>query len=136
MKLNSPTSTPAGRKAGFSLFEMLTFVAILGIMVTMAVPVFGNSQGARQAKDQRNAQNLCSLANAANAAGFNVTTGAGDDVTKPVKLLVDGITITKGPLKNRTFKVPNMSFEDMAGAAQYLEIKNGDLAYSPEAFVR
>lgn len=136
MKRNSPTTTQLRRAAGFSLFEMLTFIAILGIMVTMALPVFGNSQGAKQAKDQRNAQNLCSLANAANAAGINVTQGAGSDVSKPIKLLVEGITISKGPLKNRTFKVPNMTAEDMAGAAQYLAIKNGDLAYAPEAFIR
>lgn len=129
MKRHSQTRTAQN---GFSLFEMLTFVAILGIMTAIAVPVFGSSQGAKQAKDQRNAQSICSLANVATAAGLNLTSGAGIDVTKPMKLLVEGITISSGPLKNRTLRVPNMTAADISGAAQYLEIKDGDIAYSSD----
>lgn len=51
---------------------MLTFVCILVIMFTLALPLFATSEGAQQASDQRNAQHFCSLVFAANAAGVKV----------------------------------------------------------------
>ncbi len=123
------------KSAGFSLIEMLTFVCILGIMATMAIPLFGNTAGARQAKDQRNAQNFCSMATAASAAGIAVISGT-SDVEVVMHRLTDGLTVTKGPLSGRTFKVPNVTDEEIKFASDYLEIRNGSLLYSSTALPR
>jgi prepilin-type N-terminal cleavage/methylation domain-containing protein len=125
MKTNSSASRFA---TGFSLFELLTVVSILGIMITMAIPTFGNSNAATQAKDQRNAQGFCTLAAAASAAGVNVAQGTQDPVVA-MTALKDGVTITKGTLKDRLFIMPHVSAKDIQGASLYVQIVNGELSY-------
>jgi prepilin-type N-terminal cleavage/methylation domain-containing protein len=126
MKINQST-TP--QNEGFSLFEMLTVVCILGIMIAMAIPAFGNSHAARQAKDQRNAQGFCSLAMAASAAGIQIAQGT-QDPKVALQRLVEGVTVTKGPLKGRLFILPHVTTEDVAGASQFVRIVNGELQYA------
>lgn len=120
---------------GYSLFEMLTFVCILGIMITLALPLFATSEGAQQATDQRNAQHFCSLASAANAAGAKVVDadnkGSQKEIVAVLKQIRQGIEVKRGPLKGRNFKLPNVSDEEIEGASRYIAIEDGDMIYSP-----
>ena len=105
---NFTTTFTSRRTSGFSLFEMMTFVCILGIMISLAMPLFGNTQAIEQATAKRNAQSFCTLAYSASAAGLNIAAGT-TDVSVVLKRLAKGITITKGALKGREFKIPNMT---------------------------
>lgn len=119
-------------ESGFSLFEMMTFVAILGIMVAMAMPLFGNNKDMKQATAKRNAQNFCILAYSANAAGQNVTAGT-VTVEEAFNRIAQGVTITRGPLKGRTFRLPNINEQEIKEASTYAKIQNGELIYLPSA---
>lgn len=123
-------AAPQTNKAGFSLFEMMTFVAILGIMISLALPLFGNTKEVQQAAAKRNAQHFCSLANSASVAGYDVTSGA-SSVEVAFKRIADGVTIVKGPLKGRTFKLPNLNESEIKAASAYAKIRNSELIYLP-----
>lgn len=120
---------------GYSLFEMLTFVCILGIMITLALPLFATSEGAQQATDQRNAQHFCSLASAANAAGAKVLDSKAkntpEEIVEVLKQIRKGIEVKRGPLKGRIFRLPNVTDEEIEGASRYIAIEAGDMIYSP-----
>lgn len=116
--------------SAFSLFEMLMFLSIVGILVTMAIPLFGNTEPANRSKDQRNAQSFCFLASAAQAAGANITSGT-TDVEVVLRRLIDGVTVTSGPLSGRTFKFPDATDEVVTYASEFLKLHNGSLIYSP-----
>jgi hypothetical protein len=124
--MKNTNATPTIRTSGFSLFEMLTFVCILGTMVSIAIPLFGNVQGIKQATAKRNAQSFCTLAHSASAAGKNVAYGTEDKV-EVLKRLVRGVTIEKGVLKGREFKLPNMTEAEIIAASAYVHISQGDL---------
>lgn len=129
-KNNTLTSTK-----GYSLFEMLSFVCILSIMITLALPLFATSEGAQQATDQRNAQHFCSLASAANAAGIKVVDSKAkntqEEIVEVLKQIRKGIEVKRGPLKGRTFKLPNVTDEEIKGASRYIAIEEGEMIYSP-----
>jgi type II secretory pathway pseudopilin PulG len=51
---------------------MLTVIAVIGIITSMALAVFGGaSQSADDAKNRRNAQEIASVASSASAAGID-----------------------------------------------------------------
>lgn len=117
------------QRAGFSLFEMLIVVSILGILLTLALPAFSSTQATEEVTHQRNAQTICSLAMAANAAGVAISSGT-SEVSVILKRLSDGVTVTRGPLAGRIIKVPAMSEYFLSGASQYISLsQNGDLIY-------
>lgn len=125
MRINQPAS-----HRGFSLFEMLTVVSILGIMAALALPLFANAAGARQATHQKNAQTFCTLAAAAQAAGVPLSKdqGAGD-IAAMLGRLRAGVTVMDGPLAGRCFKLPNITDEDIQGALAYIRLEGGELIY-------
>jgi Tfp pilus assembly protein FimT len=129
--MKNTTTTSTTRTSGFSLFEMMTFVCILGIMISLAMPLFGNTQQIQQATAKRNAQSFCTLAYSANVAGLNVAAGMTDKV-EVLKRLTQGITITKGSLKGREFKMTNMSEQDIQAASEYVNLEKGELVFSGE----
>jgi len=122
-------TSKTSRAAGFSLFEMLITLVIIGFFVLMALPSFGSTEPAKQSVHKQNAQNFCSLAFALNAAGVNVASGT-NHVPTILQRLVDGVTVTDGALAGREFKVPNLNAAQIAGAAAYIKIKNGSLLYN------
>lgn len=117
---------------GFSLFEMLMFVAILAIISSMGLAWFGgNGEELKQARDQRNAQSICSLCQAVEAAGENLVT---ESITVPqiAKKLAEGVVIKRGVLKGRRFQLPPLQKEEIKGASEYLIIREGTLYYESQ----
>lgn len=128
----SISSTKNTTTSGFSLFELLTFVAIIGIMASMVIPFFGNQDQIQQATAKRNAQSFCTLANSASAAGNNVTVGV-ISVEDAFKRLAKGITITRGSFKGSVFKLPSMNEQEIKNASAFAKIENGELIYLPHS---
>jgi len=116
--------------------EMLVTVAILGVMVTMVLPSFGSTEPARQGVNKQNAQNCCTLAFASAAAGVdlvgNVTDAepGSDEVKEVIQNLVEGVTITRGPLAGKVFRLPNLEAKLVEGASRYVAIRDGEIVYN------
>ena len=115
--------------SGFSLFEAMMCLCLLVFLSLMALPLFGSTEGTRQATHRKNAQTLCSLAASANAAGAQVTSGT-SDIATVIRRLSEGITITRGPLAGRVFKLPNLQADDIRGAAEFMSLQDGELIYT------
>lgn len=117
-------------RRGFSLFEVLMCVSILGVMVSIAVPTLFQTDSVYAARDRRNAQELCSTAMMAQAAGVDMEEEGKGNVLDTIRALVRGTMPARGAMKGRLFVVPGLSEEDMAGASKYLSIRDGQLLYS------
>ncbi|MBE7496699.1 MAG: hypothetical protein HS117_17290 [Verrucomicrobiaceae bacterium] len=128
MLSNHPLGKPQHGR-GFSFFEVMLFVAILGIIVAIAVPMMSNHDAFYAARDRRNAQELVSVNMMANAAGLNFIQG-GESVLDILRNISRGAMVTRGAMKGRSFSVPGLSEEDLQGAAKYVDLKNGELRYS------
>lgn len=116
------------RQSGFSLFEVLMVLAIIGVLLGIAVPLLTHTDTIYAARDRRNAQELCSTSTMAQAAGLDFVQGS--SVVDAVRAIVRGGMPMQGAMKGRLFVVPGLSEEDIQGAAKYLIIQNGELRYS------
>ncbi len=121
----------------FSLVEMLVVIAVIGILAAIAVPNIGRiNAAAEDSKDRRNAQQLASVCGAAAAAGYDfVVVGGHADGADPATLageIATGATIadTTSPFNGTFFGVPNLSTDEIATAANYLQIANQMLVYN------
>lgn len=115
--------------SGFSLFEMLIVISILGIIVSLALPIFSTTEASQKAANKRNAQTICSVATAANAAGVAIASGT-SDIVEVLRRLSEGVTVTRGPLSGRVFRVPAMSTELLNGASKFITLSgDGELIY-------
>lgn len=119
--------TPPAR-SGFSLFEMLMFIAVLGVMTGILVPMLNQNDAIYAVRDRRNAQELAATSMVAQAAGVNFVQD--ESVLETVRAIVRGGISVRGALKGKVFVVPGLSEEDIQGAAKYLRIQNGELRYS------
>jgi len=112
---------------GFSLVEMLVVIAVIGVIAAIAIPSIGSiNQSAKDATSQRNAQSIASMYQAGEAAG--VVWGA-TDVATAITKVVAGDHPSGGAFDQKVFKVPNLSTDDQAAAAAYLEWSGGELYY-------
>src|SRR6476660_1767757 len=102
--------------SGYSLIEIILCVGVLTIMVSIAMASFSAADGVAQAKDQRNAQSLCTLFSSADAAGVRLIH---DGVTKLqlLRVLKNGITVESGPFRGKIFSLPGITDEDIQAAA-------------------
>lgn len=115
-------------KQGFSLMEMLIVIAVIGVITTMAVAIFGGaSQAADEAKNRRNAQEIASVASAASAAGVDFLVP--NDEEASILNLRDGMMASAGVFKNRIYKLPPMHDTEITGAMKYLSVTESELRY-------
>lgn len=128
MKSHVHTATKRRALSAFSLFEVLLFIAILGVMVGMVIPMIGQNDAAYAARDRRNAQELCSTCMMAQAADLNFVQG--ESVIETVRAIVRGGMSVRGAMRGRIFVVPGLSDEDIQGAAKYLKLQDGQLLYT------
>lgn len=128
MKNHVHTATKRRALSAFSLFEVLLFTAILGVMVGMVIPMIGQNDAAYAARDRRNAQELCSTCMMAQAAELNFVQG--DSVIETVRAIVRGGMSVRGAMRGRIFVVPGLSNEDIQGAAKFLKLQDGQLLYT------
>ncbi|WP_395751461.1 type II secretion system protein [Prosthecobacter sp.] len=130
MKTLTPPLMHRRVRSAFSLFEVLMFVAILGVMVGIAVPMLSQNDAVYAARDRRNAQELCSTCMMAQAAQLDFVQG--DSVMDTVRAIVRGGVSVRGAMRGHVFVVPGLSEEDMQGAAKYLQVRDGQLVYTSE----
>lgn len=128
MKTSLHSLRPSSSCSGFSLFEILMFLAVLGVILGITVPMLNQNDAIYAARDRRNAQELASTSTMAQTAGLNFVEG--EDVFETVRAIVRGGMPSRGAMKGRVFVVPGLSEEDMKGAAKYLTIQNGELRYT------
>jgi hypothetical protein len=128
--MNNTLQRPlSASRSGFSLFEVLMFIAVIGVMIAIVVPMWGQTESLYAARDRRNAQELAAMSLMAHSAGLDFIQ-EGDDVTETARAIVRGGMPLQGSMKGRRFIVPGLSEEDIQGAAKFLVIKDGELIYT------
>ena len=122
------TRTFKSTRSGFSLFELLTTIAIIGVLGSLAITAFGGQRGAfENTRDRRNAQEVAQVCMTANAAGLNFLVAG--NIENTIRKAVLGGSPSEGSFSGKLFKAGAMTDEDILGAARFLEIKNGELSY-------
>ena len=122
------TKNKKGR--GFSLVELLTVIAVIGIMSGIGIAnISGVNNKAKTGVDQTNARNIASLYNNAVQAGAAFTDNT--NKTTIAEDLVSGVTGVEVP---STFKLGGLTDESIAAAMPYLEIDPATnvLTYKPD----
>ncbi len=115
--------------SGFSLIEMLVAIGIIGIVVTIAVPMIGDlSDNANETAAKKNAQNIGSIS--ASLSGLGVAhvipeSLGGTEAT--CRLIRHGIEIPDGPMHGTHFSAAGVSDDDIPYVAVYLDISYQDL---------
>lgn len=113
---------------GFSLFELLMFLSILGVLTALAVPGLANQHEAfKNTRDRRNAQEIVTVCTAAKAAGLDFV--AHGDLDTTIRNVMRGGTPSHGVLKGKVFKVTSIDDASAAAAARFLAIEQGQLIY-------
>ena len=103
---------------GFTLVELLTVVAILGILASIVLPnIAATNEAARNTVARRNAQNFASIYSCGQIAGVNW--GATDVATATTNIL-EGRAAGDGAFAGKVFKAAGMKATDLAHAQRYL----------------
>lgn len=116
---------------GFSLFEMLVVVAVIGILCGVAISWYGgNIQAAIQRViHQRNAQEIVSMGVCATMSGANFVV-QNNKLATAVNLIV-GVTGQQGTWKGQLFRLGGLNPADLPGAMPFVKYDNGLLLYDP-----
>ncbi len=114
---------------GFSLFELLIAITLIGFLANIVILGFGGvRQGAVDQRDKRNAQEIASIASIAAAAGaFFVVPG---DEEASIQNLVAGRAPKSGAFRGKTFKLPPLGQREVRGAMRFLALTEDGLVYS------
>ena len=122
-------------RQGFSLFEMLLTLAILGVILNvMIMSVGGLNQASKSAKNHRNAQEIASLAAAASASGADFLVEGDEERT--IQNLILGVSPKVGIFRERVFKLPPLAASEIQGAMEYLKFSGGQLIYEHDTQTR
>jgi prepilin-type N-terminal cleavage/methylation domain-containing protein len=128
--------TRADHMRGFSLFELLMVIMILGIMIAIAVPHFSSiSSTAEEAVAKRNAQSIVSSLNTAFAAGAAAPSGWTGATSGAV--IVDqaeaGLSPTNGIYAGKVFTVGDIqdTLEGKVAAHLSFDAVNTMIRYLP-----
>lgn len=125
----TPAPSPLSRRSkGFSLVEVLTVVAVIGILAAVSIPILHRFlDGARIPKAMRNAQNLASLAAAASASGATLDTTSIDTL---LTQLTSGQVNGSGSMSSTSVRSSALSREDVNEAKTHLVLgADGVLVY-------
>ena len=117
------------RKRAFSLIEMLTVIAIIGIITGIAVVLISGIRGkSEEATAKRHAQIVAAMAGQALHAGDTQLLEAGSKEAA-LKLLSIGVT-GEGTFEDVVFRL-SLSEKEQADTLPYLELRNGLLVVAP-----
>jgi prepilin-type N-terminal cleavage/methylation domain-containing protein len=117
------------KSAGFSLVELLTAIAILGILAFIALPTINlQLTEAKKIRAKRDAQTIASVAANAQAAG-DPTIEQATDLTAAIAKVRAGVP-GLGPFAHLKFAVPNLTRDTIAQASAYLTWENGKIHYT------
>lgn len=117
---------------GLGLVEMLVVIAIIGLLVTIALPSMGmlREKGERE-RNRRNAQQVASLSRAVAALGIaHVLPEALGGAAATARLLREGVVVPSGPMHGERIALPGLGDEEIDAAAPYLKVvfEGGELA--------
>lgn len=121
------SATNKSNNKGFSLVEVLMFLAIVGILLGIALPHVASANDYKAARDRRNAQELSSFAAATQAAGLDLIVD--ESIKLTVTNLMRGGIPSSGAFKGHLFVGPKLLAEDAEAASKYLKIENGSVIY-------
>jgi prepilin-type N-terminal cleavage/methylation domain-containing protein len=117
---------------GFSLIELLTVVAILGVFASIALVMMGNiNQSSVDTRDRRNAQELAAVCASAQAAGIDFVVDG--DLAETIRNVVKGGEPADGAFAGRFFGLQGLAPADQETAKKFLELTNGSLQFKPNA---
>ena len=114
--------------SGFSLFEVLMAVAIIGILVSIVVPVLSGSNQYAAERDRRNAQEMTAVCMAAQAAGLNFVVPG--DLPGTVRNILAGGAPSNGAFSGQGFRATGLQEADAMRALNYLQINGNALQYN------
>lgn len=114
---------------GLSLVELLMAMMIIGVIGSLAMMFLGGglSDEAAVQRDKRNAQSIANMAAMASAAGAEYFVAGDEEAT--VQNLRDGCSPDSGIFKDRMFKLPAMTDDQVQRTLRYLKLNNTDLTY-------
>ncbi|MDB6076235.1 MAG: hypothetical protein JWO89_3875 [Verrucomicrobiaceae bacterium] len=124
MKTRFSTSRIQG---GFSLFEMLLVVALIGIMTAIVVPTMTSHSQYEAARNRRNAQEMTAVCASAQVAGLNFVIPG--DLEATVRNILTGGAPADGAFKGQSFRASGIKEADALKALGYLQLQGGSLFY-------
>lgn len=116
---------------GFSLFEMLVVIAVVGILCGVALNWYGGNlrAGVERVGHQRNAQEIVSMGVCATMSGADFVV-KGDKLATSLNLIV-GVTGRQGTWKGQIFRLGGLKPADLPGAMPFVKFESGLLLYDP-----
>jgi len=114
-------------QSGFSLFEMLLVVALIGIMTVIVVPTMTSHSRYEAARNRRNAQEMTAICTSAQAAGINFVIPG--DLEATIRNIIAGGTPSSGVFKGQSFRATGINEADAMKALGYLQLQGGSLLY-------
>ena len=110
------------------MVELLLVIAVIGIVVTIGVPVVGNiRESAKKAAATQNAKNVAQLSEALAALGVaHVIPDSMGGVEATARLMREGVVVPEGPMAGEKFLLSGMRDGDIEEVARYLKIRYGE----------
>lgn len=114
-------------QSGFSLFEMLLVVALIGIMCAIVVPTMTSHNQYEAARNRRNAQEMTAVCASAQIAGLNLVVPG--DLEATIRNILAGGSPSTGAFKGQNFRAAGINETDAMKAIDYLQLQGSNLLY-------